>query len=117
MSITNIWIRVAGISGASAVLLGAYGAHAMMKADDGMKETWKVASQYHFMHTIALTMSAMYFTGKKRNYVCSLFTLGMVLFSGTCYTIVLINQKKPLNQVAPVGGILLTCGWLALALM
>ena len=113
----NIWVKVAGISGASAVLLGAYGAHALLKKDEHMRDTWKTASQYHLIHTVALAACAMHLSGKKRSYVCSLFTSGMVLFCGACYGIVLMNQRKPLNYFAPFGGILMTCGWLAFALM
>jgi uncharacterized membrane protein YgdD (TMEM256/DUF423 family) len=114
---TNIWVRVAGLSGASAVLLGAIGAHALVKSDDSMKEIWKTAAHYHLIHSVALAASAFHLTGKKRNYVCGLFTTGILLFSGACYGIVLMNQKKPLNQLAPFGGTLLTLGWVVMALM
>ena len=42
MSFSNLWLRVAGLSGASAVGLGAIGAHAMLKQTEAMKEVWKV---------------------------------------------------------------------------
>ena len=114
---TNIWVRVAGVSGALAVTLGAIGAHALVKKDDSMKEIWKTASLYHFTHTLALGISAHHFVGKKRTYVCGLFTVGMVLFSGACYGIVILNQKKPLNYAAPFGGVFMIFGWLAFAFM
>lgn len=115
--ITNNWIRVAGVSGAAAVALGAMGAHALHNRSESMKDTWKVASSYHMMHTLALGMSAMYFTGKKRNIICTMFTGGMVLFSGACYTIVLMDQRKPYNMLAPVGGLLMMGGWIAMAVL
>ena len=37
-----MWLRFGAISGASAVALGAIGAHAILKKDDYMKDTWKV---------------------------------------------------------------------------
>lgn len=113
----NIWVRVAGFSGAAAVALGAMGAHAFKNQSEHMKDTWKVASQYHFMHTLALSMCALTLTGKKRNYVCGLFTAGMTLFCGACYTIVIMNERKPYNYFAPVGGMLLMAGWTALAVL
>lgn len=113
----NTWLRVAGISGAAAVALGAMGSHAFHSRTDAMRDTWKIASQYHFIHTLALGMSAMHFTGKKRNYVCGLFAAGMLLFSGACYTIVIMDQKKPYNYFAPFGGILMMGGWLAMAIL
>lgn len=88
-----------------------------MKKEENMREIWKTASHYHLIHSVALAASALHLTGRKRNYVCGLFTLGMILFSGSCYLIVVLNEKKPLNYLTPFGGILMTCGWLALALM
>lgn len=117
MSIPNIWVRITGLSGAAAVTLGAMGAHMLLNRDPNMKETWKIASQYHFIHTLALGLAATQFTGKKRNIVCGLFSVGMLFFSGACYAIVLLDEKKPLNQLAPIGGFMLIGGWLALALM
>jgi uncharacterized membrane protein YgdD (TMEM256/DUF423 family) len=38
----NGWQRITGISGASAVALGAIGAHALLKKEDSMREIWKV---------------------------------------------------------------------------
>ncbi len=117
MSAHNIWITVTGISGFAAVFLGAMGAHALIHRDDNMKDTWKIASQYHFIHTLALGFSAYAFAGKKRTYTCALFTAGMLFFSGACYTIVLMNEKKPYNYFAPVGGLMLMGGWAAVALL
>jgi uncharacterized membrane protein YgdD (TMEM256/DUF423 family) len=113
----NVWIKVAGLSGASAVLLGAVGAHALMKSDDRMKETWKTASQYHLIHSVMLGISAVNFVGKKRTYTCALFGSGMLLFCGACYGIVLMDSRKPLAHFAPFGGILMTFGWLAFGLL
>ncbi|RYG64814.1 DUF423 domain-containing protein [archaeon] len=114
---SQAWIQITGLSGAAAVMLGAMGAHAFKNQNEQMKETWKVASTYHFLHTFALALSAMHFTGKKRAYVCTLFAAGTLFFSGACYTIVLMDQRKPFNYFAPVGGIMLMGGWLAFAFM
>uniref|UniRef100_A0A1B0D2K9 Uncharacterized protein n=1 Tax=Phlebotomus papatasi TaxID=29031 RepID=A0A1B0D2K9_PHLPP len=57
----NLYIvRLAGISGAGAVVLGAYGAHRDWETQNGLKEaeqarkTFDTANRYHFLHTIAL---------------------------------------------------------------
>lgn len=113
----NTWIRVAGVSGAVAVTLGAIGAHALRDHNDAMRETWKVASAYHFTHTIALALSAFHFTGRKRDVTCGLFALGIALFCGSCYTVVLMNQRQPYATFAPFGGFALIGGWLAFALL
>ena len=85
---TNIWTKIAGLSGASAIALGAVGAHALTKRSDGMKETWRVGNLYHLAHSIVLfqlsTLANV--NPKKRKYACILFTGGILLFSGSCYT-------------------------------
>lgn len=111
------WMRVAGVSGALAVTLGAIGSHAIVPKSDNMKDIWKTASFYHFIHTLALGMGAMHFTGRKRDIVCGLFTFGMILFSGSCYAIVYLDEKKPLSSLTPIGGTMLIAGWGAIALL
>lgn len=113
----NNWLKVAGVMGASAVGLGAYGAHGLMKSPEAMKEVWKTATIYHFVHTGALTVSALHFHGRKRNIVCGLFTGGIVLFSGACYTVVIMNQRKPFSNLAPFGGFMFIAGWLTLGFL
>ncbi len=114
---TSPWVRVAGLVGFSAVALGAYGAHAMLHRSEGMRETWKTGSLYHLVHACALAMSATQFVGKKRNIVCSLFLSGIVLFSGSCYLIVFLDQKKPYNLINPFGGVCFLLGWAAFGFM
>lgn len=107
------WIQVTGLLGLSAVVLGAYGAHGMKDRSEPMREAWRTASNYHFMHTMALAIAATTFNGRKRNIVCGLFASGIIIFSGACYTVALMNERKPYAQFAPVGGFLLMGGWIA----
>ncbi|XP_028654279.1 transmembrane protein 256 isoform X1 [Erpetoichthys calabaricus] len=48
--------RVAGISGALAVIAGAYGAHGFRRSDrdEYLKELYETANKYHFLHSLAL---------------------------------------------------------------
>lgn len=113
--VANRWITATGVFGASAVLLGAMGAHGLKPTS---KDTWATASMYHFIHTCALGITAVGISApKKRNIVCSLFSCGIVLFSGSCYTVAIMNERKPYSYPAPVGGIMLTLGWLALGIL
>lgn len=113
----DFWVRVAGMSGGIAVLLGAAGAHAFVKRSEAMRAIWQTGTLYHLVHTAALAVAATGLYGKKRSVVCGLFTAGMLLFCGAMYTIVMMDEKQPYNKIAPVGGILLTAGWFAMALM
>jgi uncharacterized membrane protein YgdD (TMEM256/DUF423 family) len=113
LAMSTRWHQVSGLLGLTAVALGAYGAHAMKDRSDPMRETWRTASNYHFIHTMALVVSSTAFHGKKRNVVCSLFASGIVVFSGACYMVAFMNERKPYAQFAPFGGVLLMAGWAA----
>jgi uncharacterized membrane protein YgdD (TMEM256/DUF423 family) len=113
----NHWNKVTGLLGVSAVVLGAYGAHGLKDRSEGMRDVFKTASTYHFTHTLALALAANVFVGRKRNIVCSLFSAGILLFSGSCYTVAIMNQRQPYSNVAPFGGVLLMGGWLALGFL
>ncbi len=111
---TNIWLNVAGLAGATAVGLGALGAHAMNKQPDVYKEVWKTASLYHFVHALALgIVSVAPFTPRKRLITGALFSAGIILFCGSCYTVSVMNQRKPYSIPAPFGGLCFIGGWVA----
>jgi len=114
-----VWTRLAGISGAAAVAMGAVGAHALPKdRSDQMKAVFMTGAQYHLIHSAALAACALSMPkSRKKNIVCGLFVTGIVLFSGSCYACAVANQRKPYSYPAPVGGFALIGGWLVLGLM
>lgn len=65
------WVQVAALSGACAVGLGAYGAHAL-KASPEKRAIFETANKYHFYHSIALLLTPLL---KRTNLVfyCSVF--------------------------------------------
>lgn len=112
---------ILSISGAIAVLLGAFGAHALknLVSEDSI-QVWKTASFYHFIHTLAAFVGLL-LPGderlKKRAYY--LFVWGTICFSGSLYLLATkAAHNLPvafLGPVTPLGGILLTIGWLVMA--
>ena len=60
---SRAWLRVAGLSGAAAVGLGAAGAHAIKPKAQADQEVFKTASTYHLAHTAPLALAATHFTG------------------------------------------------------
>lgn len=111
------WLKVAGLSGAVAVILGAWGAHRTFPMDESDKKrdlraVFDTASRYHFYHTLALLAVPL----TKRPAVSgSLFLVGTFLFTGACYYNAFTGDKS-LNRLAPVGGITLILAWLSLVL-
>ncbi|XP_041483280.1 transmembrane protein 256 homolog [Lytechinus variegatus] len=109
---SELFVRIAGISGALAVALGAYGAHGMKNQPPDVKHTFETGNRYHFLHTLALL--GVQFTNHP-SLSGSLLALGMVLFSGTCYFSALTGSTA-LNRLAPIGGLTLIAGWASMAL-
>jgi uncharacterized membrane protein YgdD (TMEM256/DUF423 family) len=105
--------KAAALSGASSVLLGAFGAHALARYTQDPKalSTWQTAASYHLLHSAVMLHAAT----QRNALACKLLGAGIVLFSGSLYALTLTGQKW-LGPVTPVGGLLLTAGWVALAL-
>ena len=114
-----MWIGIAGLAGALAVGLGAFGAHGL-KGRLGVDALgwWETAAQYQFYHVLALFGVAllMQHAGPSRllQATAVAFLLGMVLFSGSLYTMALTGIRG-LGAVTPLGGLSWLVGWALLA--
>ena len=105
-----------GAAGASAVLLGAFGAHALRGAlDPSGRELWHTASQYHFWHALALAAAALSPAGRARRTALAAFAIGIVLFSGSLYALAL-GAPRWCGAITPLGGVAFIVGWIALGL-
>jgi uncharacterized membrane protein YgdD (TMEM256/DUF423 family) len=93
-----------------AVGLGAFGAHALKATlqASGMLEVWNKAVLYHFLHAIALVALALHGAGNRATYF--LFAAGILLFSGSLYTMALTNVRW-LGAITPLGGLCFLAGW------
>ncbi len=105
-----------GVAGASAVLLGAFGAHALREALDAEQhELWHTAVDYHMWHALALAVTVGLGRGRGRRVAVVAFALGIVLFSGSLYALAL-GAPRWTGIITPFGGIAFVVGWLALGL-
>lgn len=103
-----------GMAGASAVLLGAFGAHALRgMLDTAHYELWHTAVQYHFWHALALAIVAMSGPGKARRVASLSFALGILLFSGSLYALAL-GAPRWIGIATPFGGMVFIIGWVAM---
>ena len=93
-----------------AVALGAFGAHALKATlqSSGMLDVWNKAVLYHFLHGIALVALALYGAGNRAAYF--LLVAGILLFSGSLYTMALTNIRW-LGAITPIGGLCFLAGW------
>ncbi len=108
--------RAGALSGAAAILLGAFGAHslpAFSRHPDPVRAAanWSTAAQYHLAHSVVLLVTA----GHRSPLPARLFTAGIGLFSGSLYLLAATGEKR-LGAITPIGGLLLTAGWLSLLL-
>ncbi|XP_049887498.1 transmembrane protein 256 homolog isoform X1 [Pectinophora gossypiella] len=112
---TGPWVRLAGLSGATAVVLGAMGAHRTFPETDtkeDLRKIFETANRFHFLHTLALVTVPLC----RRPVVAGAFFLaGMGLFCGTCYYHAFTGDRS-FRRLTPIGGSCLILGWIAMVL-
>ncbi|XP_015917385.1 transmembrane protein 256 homolog [Parasteatoda tepidariorum] len=111
----SMFVKLAGVSGAIAVAMGAYGSHGLFPKPDvpaELKDVYKTANFYHFIHSLALMGVPL---TRKPLLVGTLLTTGMFIFCGSCYYYALTGNTTVI-RVTPYGGSLLIVSWLAMLL-
>jgi uncharacterized membrane protein YgdD (TMEM256/DUF423 family) len=105
-----VLLRIAAAFCFVAVVLGAFGAHALKATlqSSGMLDAWNKAVLYHLMHAVALLALALYGAGNRGAYL--LLAAGILFFSGSLYTMALTNVRW-LGAITPLGGLCFLAGW------
>lgn len=108
----------AALLGALAVVLGAFGAHALRDAlDEKSLAIWQTAVDYQFRHVLALLAAGLLARAQANRaitFVAVAFVVGIVLFSGSLYALAL-GAPRFVGAITPLGGAAFIAGWLALA--
>ena len=105
------------MSGFLAVAAGAFAAHGLEgRVSPRALGIFQTGAQYHLTHALAIVACALVRgPGAARAGVAAgLFTLGVVLFSGSLYFMALADSNA-LVLATPLGGVSLLAGWAALA--
>ena len=100
--------------GASAVTLGAFGAHALRgKIDDAMLMVWHTANNYQFWHALAVLAIAGFAPRGEKWWPRAGWTMvvGGVIFAVTLYAVAL-GAPRWIGALTPFGGLLLIAGWI-----
>ena len=109
-----MWWRVAGVMGALAVAMGAFGAHAVRDAvSEQALGWWRTGAQYHMVHALALGLVAAHPSRPKGAGIA--FVIGIVVFCGSLYTMTLTDLRI-FGAITPIGGLAFITGWLWLGL-
>ncbi|HLU65926.1 MAG TPA: DUF423 domain-containing protein [Kofleriaceae bacterium] len=114
-----MWLVISAVCGASAVALGAFGAHALKeRLEPAALQTWNTAVLYHLVHALALLALALYAraTGRGVAVPAGLLLAGTALFSGSLYLLATAGWRW-LGPITPLGGLCFIAGWIALALL
>lgn len=106
------WTVIGAVFGLTAVAAGAFGAHGLKSALSAERlVTFEVAVRYQMYHAIALVLAGILKADRAAWCFCS----GILVFSGSLYLLVLLEQRW-LGAITPIGGLLLIGGWLLLAI-
>ncbi len=99
--------------------MGAFGAHGLKdRLDAYSMSVYEKAVFYHFVHALGILLvallartNAITVTGQAR--VAWLLFIGIIVFSGSLYTLALTGARI-LGAITPVGGLAFILGWLVL---
>jgi uncharacterized membrane protein YgdD (TMEM256/DUF423 family) len=104
-------LRLAGVCGAAAVLIGAFGAHGLKNVlSEAQLTIYETGVRYHAYHALALLVCGV--RGSLRIAPWCML-LGILLFSGSLYALAL-SDIRWLGAITPLGGLAFVVGWLAL---
>ena len=112
---------LAATFGASGVVLGAFGAHALktVLTAAGTSALWEKAVFYHLIHAVGLLFVSHAVRDDENarwaQFAAASWTAGIVLFSGSLYGLAL-GGPRGLGPLTPLGGLALILGWGAIAL-
>ena len=118
------FISIAALLGALSVALGAFAAHKLrdMLPADGVA-VFETGVRYQFYHTIALLIVGILsekFPNKSVHRAGNCFIVGIILFSGSLYTLTVLRIteitgiNKIVGFITPFGGLFFIIGWLLL---
>ncbi|WP_439882388.1 DUF423 domain-containing protein [Pontibacter sp. MBLB2868] len=108
-------LLIATALGALSVAIGAFGAHALapMLQATGRTDTFETAVKYQMYHTLALLAVGLLLFRVEQpalQVAAWCFFLGIVVFSGSLYTLCATGITW-LGAITPIGGTLLIVGW------
>ena len=101
-----------------AIILGAFGAHALKSIlDEHMLKIYNTGVQYQFYNTLGLFAATFIYAlkpdSKKIFISLILIVVGMCIFSFSLYFLTILSMPI-LGAITPIGGSLLIIGWLTL---
>ena len=110
----RLLISIAATYGLVAVLLGAFAAHGLKEVLSASSlASWQTGLTYQMTHALVLLLIGLWLRQGGSNLVKVagvLFAIGVLVFSGSIYALVLL-QVSWLGPATPLGGLCLIAGW------
>lgn len=110
------------IFGLLSIVFGAFGAHLLKKKlTVDQLQSFETGVKYQMYHAIVLLILGFNLDNSAtiNAYIIYAFVLGTILFSFSIYGLVLSSAKNKkltfLGPITPLGGLLLTMGWVLLS--
>jgi len=104
---------------ALAVLLGAFGAHALKtNLSPEMMQVYKSGVEYQFYHALGLLLIGLIGFQIQSRYIKwsgTLISIGIIIFSGSLY-ILALSGFEWIGAITPIGGLSFVAGWVCLIL-
>ncbi|MFT7339309.1 MAG: uncharacterized membrane protein YgdD (TMEM256/DUF423 family) [Marinobacter maritimus] len=99
----------------TAVMAGAFGAHSLRNlVSERSLEVFQTAVTYQMYHAITLMLVAVLsgfgLSRRLLGLAVSFFLAGILLFSGSLYTLVLTDMRW-VGPITPIGGVCFMIGW------
>jgi uncharacterized membrane protein YgdD (TMEM256/DUF423 family) len=114
MSFAQLALLGGAIYGFLGIALGAFGAHGLReRLTPDLLAVWKTAVEYQFYHALALLLVGLLASQRPSIALTNAgicFALGVLIFSGSLYTLALSGQRW-LGAITPIGGLLFLAGW------
>lgn len=114
-------IKIAILFCLSAVILGAFGAHALKEVlSENQLSSFQTGVRYQFFHGLTiliLSFNMNYFT-KRLSSIIKIMSAGIILFSFSIYLLNIQDlvgfSMSYLGPITPIGGLLLITSWIGL---
>jgi len=115
---SKTFLLLAAGNGFFAVILGAFGAHALKgSVSENLFSAYQTGVQYQMYHALAmLGVGLLGLQGVESRWLSvagMFFVMGVLLFSGSLYGLAL-GGPRWLGPITPLGGLLLIVGWCSL---
>jgi len=112
----KLFMLLGSVGAGLAVLLGAFGAHGLKgRLDAHALEVFQTGVQYQFYHSLGLILVgltlAQFLESSLLLWSGRLFTVGIVLFSGSLYLVSLLGIRW-LGIITPFGVLAFIVGWI-----